>query len=572
MVGQPSYTEDGAPDSSNPSISHEEKTSKARAVLGLESGSSTTLDKDDALLATLGYRAELKREFSYLTVFGQSFGAMGIAPAIAESLIFSLGSAGSVGMVWTYLVGCLLLIPVALSLGELGSSMPTAGGLYYWVSRLTPTKYRSFMCWLAGYMNVLGYISIYASTIYAATLILGAICSIGSNSVFVATKYQNYGMFAATTFLTFGMTCVSSKVLSRLNTSYIFLQFAMLLALIIALAAGTPKELKNTASFVFGEFENTGFWTNDGWAFMLSFLTPVWVVSGFESSATIAEEASNAAKAVPFAMVSSLVTATITGWAVMITVAFCMGTDVIGIVTTPLGQPMAQIAFNSLGKNGSVALLSFLWFSSICNCSILMVAASRETFAFARDHGLPGSTFIRVLSSNKTPARAVAFVAICTLAEGLLMLVNTIAINSIFNLAIMGLYFAYCMPLISRLCFRHFSPGVWYLGDTLSYCSAVYSVAWMTFIFILLLFPSYSSPTPQEMNYAVVVLGFVLVFCIVYYFIPGFGGKTFFTGPVRTIDEIVDENPMVRQEIEREIVEERKTEGSTEKELVEISS
>lgn len=28
-------------------------------------------------------------------------------------------------------MGCILLIPVALSLGELGSSMPTAGGLYY---------------------------------------------------------------------------------------------------------------------------------------------------------------------------------------------------------------------------------------------------------------------------------------------------------------------------------------------------------------------------------------------------------------------------------------------------------
>ena len=31
---------------------------------------------------------------------------------------------------------------------------------------------------------------------------------------------------------------------------------------------------------------------------MLNFLTPVWVVSGFEIDATIAEEASNAAKAV----------------------------------------------------------------------------------------------------------------------------------------------------------------------------------------------------------------------------------------------------------------------------------
>jgi amino acid permease len=132
MVLTPSYPEDGAPDFSNEgSVTKEEKVNKARAVLGMEAGSTATLDADDELLATLGYRAELKREFSYLTVFGQSFGAMGIAPAIAESMIFSLGSAGSVGMVWTYLVGCLLLIPIALSLGELGSSMPTAGGLYY---------------------------------------------------------------------------------------------------------------------------------------------------------------------------------------------------------------------------------------------------------------------------------------------------------------------------------------------------------------------------------------------------------------------------------------------------------
>jgi amino acid transporter len=251
-------------------------------------------------------------------------------------------------------------------------------------------------------MNVLGYISIYASTIYAATLILGATCSIGSDGFYVATKYQNYGMFVATTLLTFGMTCVSSRLLNKLNMAYIFVQLAMLLALIISLAAATPSELKNTASFVFADFENTGFWTNNGWAFMMSFLTPVWVVSGFESSATIAEEASNAAKAVPFAMISSLVTASVTGWAVVITIAFCMGTDVISIVTSPLGQPFAQIAYNSLGKNGSIALLVLLWFSSICNCSILMVAASRETFAFAR--GMTPASFLYkyILTSTRS--------------------------------------------------------------------------------------------------------------------------------------------------------------------------
>lgn len=113
----------------------EEKGSNDTSIAQAEKGDVISVSSDDALLMALGYKPELKREFSYLTVFGQSFGAMGIAPALAESIVFSLGSAGSVGMVWTFFIGCITLIPVALSLGELGSSMPTAGGLYYvsWV-------------------------------------------------------------------------------------------------------------------------------------------------------------------------------------------------------------------------------------------------------------------------------------------------------------------------------------------------------------------------------------------------------------------------------------------------------
>ncbi len=102
MVSTPSYPEADTGNSSsieNPSVTREEKATKAKAILGMEEGSTTTFDADDQLLMTLGYRPELKREFSYLTVFGQSFGAMGIAPAIAESIIFSLGSAGAPGMV-----------------------------------------------------------------------------------------------------------------------------------------------------------------------------------------------------------------------------------------------------------------------------------------------------------------------------------------------------------------------------------------------------------------------------------------------------------------------------------------
>jgi hypothetical protein len=121
---------------------------------------------------------------------------------------------------------------------------------------------------------------------------------------------------------------------------------------------------------------------------------------------------------------------------------------------------------------------------------------------------------------------------------------------------------AYCMPLVARLCFKNFTPGVWYMGDTLSYISSVYSVLWMTFIFILLLFPTYPNPDSTQMNFAVAVLGFVLVFCLAYYYFPKCGGKTFFTGPIRTIDEIL-ENLEVAGAVEKVVVVDEKSEADT---------
>jgi len=57
------------------------------------------LGRDDALLASLGYKAELKREFTPLEVFGLAFSIMGLLPSIASTLFFSMPAGGPVGMV-----------------------------------------------------------------------------------------------------------------------------------------------------------------------------------------------------------------------------------------------------------------------------------------------------------------------------------------------------------------------------------------------------------------------------------------------------------------------------------------
>jgi hypothetical protein len=58
------------------------------------------LGKDDALLATLGYKAELKREFTALEVFGLAFSIIGLLPSIASTLVYSMPAGGPVGMVY----------------------------------------------------------------------------------------------------------------------------------------------------------------------------------------------------------------------------------------------------------------------------------------------------------------------------------------------------------------------------------------------------------------------------------------------------------------------------------------
>jgi hypothetical protein len=57
------------------------------------------LNRDDTLLASLGYKAELKREFTALEVFGLAFSIIGLLPSIASTLVYSMPNGGPVGMV-----------------------------------------------------------------------------------------------------------------------------------------------------------------------------------------------------------------------------------------------------------------------------------------------------------------------------------------------------------------------------------------------------------------------------------------------------------------------------------------
>lgn len=68
----------------------------------------------------------------------------------------------------------------------------------------------------------------------------------------------------------------------------------------------------------------------------------------------------NAAIAVPWAIVGATAVGGILGTALNIVLAFCAGTDIDSIVNNKIGQPMATVLFNSLGQHGTLILWSFI--------------------------------------------------------------------------------------------------------------------------------------------------------------------------------------------------------------------
>jgi len=370
-----------------------------------------------------------------------------------------------------------------------------------------------------------------------ATQVMAA-ANIGSDGQFVATNGQVYGVFAALLVSHAVVASAATKIIARLQHFYVFLNIALFVVVVIVLPVATPKELHNSGSFAVGHFENTSGWPN-GYAFILSFLAPAWTVAGFDTSVHISEEARNAPRAVPFAIMSATILSSVLGWIVNIVLAIYMGNDLDSVIGNPIGQPMATIFFNSVGKSGTLAIWGFMIVALWMTGMDYLIAGSRQLFAFSRDKGLPLSGWLyNINPRTKTPVNAVVFLAVMTLLLGLLSFAGPLAISAVFTMSIVCQYIGFVTPIVARwVGGQKFVPGPFNLGLMSAPVAFVASV-YMIFMIIVFLFPPIPAPTSHSMNYTVVVVGGTLMLSLAYYFFPRYGGRYWFTGPVETIEKL----------------------------------
>ena len=167
----------------------------------------------------------------------------------------------------------------------------------------------------------------------------------------------------------------------------------------------------------------------------------------------------------------------------------------------------------------------------------ILVAASRQSWAFSRDGALPFSRFFRPISKRfgYIPLRTTIGCAFAAAVLGLLCLIAPAAAQALFSLAIAGGNVAWATPIFARVVWgqKKFKPGPFYTGR-FSIPIAWSAIIFLVFGLILSMFPvGGPAPTPQDMNYTVVVGAAVWGGALLYYYIDA---RKWFMGPKITVD------------------------------------
>src|SRR5215210_3450368 len=144
---------------------------------------ATTQDhhvSDEQRLAEMGYKQELDRSWSGFQNFAISFTIISVLAGCFTTYYQGWNNGGPVAISWGWPIISTFILIIAFCMAELASAYPTAGGIYWWASKLGGPGWG----WFTGWFNLLGLIAILASVDYFAGQFLYNILGLYEVSIF----------------------------------------------------------------------------------------------------------------------------------------------------------------------------------------------------------------------------------------------------------------------------------------------------------------------------------------------------------------------------------------------------
>ncbi|HMD57877.1 MAG TPA: amino acid permease [Solirubrobacteraceae bacterium] len=519
-----------------------------------------TLGADEQRLAELGYKQELNRGWSGFSNFAISFAIICILAGCFTSYGQALTHGGPVAISIAWPLICILILAVAVSMSELASAFPTAGGIYYWAYRLGGAGWG----WFTGRFNLIGLVAVVASVIYVCASFL--INLLGQYSVHFIwnfekaaastdvhyTAHVNFWMFVILVAVAALINIFSSHLVAMFYNVSVWWNIVGVLAIVVILILVPSHHA--SFSYVFGHRANTsgfGGETVTGikyWLYVLpiGFLLTMYTITGYDASAHVSEETHGAEDSAPKGIWRSVFYSAIFGWIVVLAITFAIQHAHESAIYKA-GFPSLEIFATALTPAADKAVVLIATVGQLFCGMACITSASRMTFAFSRDGAVPGHNLWRRLSSTKTPTWAVLFVT----AFAIIITIPAyfpnhlgypVAFFAVTSVSTIGLYIAYTIPIYLRWRAReNFVPGKWTLRAHYKWVNLV-AVVWVVICVIAFCLPLTPEGVPWEssfswnsVNYAPLIT-FGTMFVVTVWYL--FSAKNTFKGPVRTIDEL----------------------------------
>ena len=346
----------------------------------------TALSSDEETLHRMGYAQELRRRMSGFSNFAVSFTIISILSGCLTLYGYGMGTGGPAIIVWGWPIVGIFTLLVGLSLAEVCSSFPTAGGLYYWSAKLARRNSGAWS-WFTGWFNFLGQVAVTAGIDFGAAFFINAFLSLEWG---VSTKHYVTILIFAIVLLVHGMlNQFGIKLVSLLNDISVWWHILGVL-IIVGVLTFVPTH-HASAKYVFTSTFNTTGWHSIFYVLLLGLLLAQYTFTGYDASAHMTEETHNAARSGPRGIVMSIVVSLFAGWILLIGITFAINK---AHYSTDLGAlvPPAQIFTDAIGATGAkLLLLVAIGAQLFCGMSSV-TANSRMIYAFSRDGALPGSS------------------------------------------------------------------------------------------------------------------------------------------------------------------------------------
>ncbi|KAK2841644.1 hypothetical protein FQN49_006055 [Arthroderma sp. PD_2] len=487
----------------------------------------------NAALAKMGYKSELPRNLGMMSVLGLSFAIMAAPFGLSTTLYITLTDGQSVTIIWGWVLVTLISIAIAASLAEICSVYPTAGGVYYWSAMLSTREWAPLMSFIDGWLTLVGNWTVTLSINFSGgQLILSAI-SLWKED-FVPNQWQTILMFWAVMLVCALVNIFGSRYLDLINKICIFWTASSVLIIMVTLLSLADQ--RRSGKFVFTHYDASASGWPTGWAFFVGLLQPAYTLTGYGMVAAMCEETQNPHREVPKAIVLSVVAAGVTGLVYLITLLFVLP-EVKMLLSVANGQPIGLLFKTVTGSAaGGFGMLFLIMGIQIFAGVGALTAASRCTYAFARDGAIPGSRLWKRVSSRfGVPLWGIVLSTTVDCLLGLIYFGSAAAFNSFTGVATICLSTSYGLPILISIVRRRkmFRNAPFSLGK-FGYAINITAICWICFSTFLFCLPVSLPVTPSSMNYASVVFAGFATISVAWYFVRA---RKAFTGPPVSIDD-----------------------------------